>query len=46
MEQQRIYDGKEEITSEGERCVSKEILIKEFEECCEIWNMLNNKFWI
>jgi hypothetical protein len=32
LEQQRTYDEKEEIPSEGEGCVSKEILIKEFEQ--------------
>jgi hypothetical protein len=31
LEQQRTYDKKKEIASEGEGCVSKEILIKEFE---------------
>jgi hypothetical protein len=31
LEQQRTYDEKEEIASEGDGCVSKEILIKELE---------------
>jgi hypothetical protein len=32
LEQQCTYDKKKEIASEGEGCVSKEILIKELEE--------------
>jgi hypothetical protein len=32
LEQQRTYDEKAEIASEGEECVSKEILIKELEQ--------------
>jgi hypothetical protein len=32
LEQQRTYDEKEKIASEGEGCVSKEILIKELEQ--------------
>jgi hypothetical protein len=32
LEQQRTFDKKEEIVSEGEGCVSKEILIKEPEQ--------------
>jgi hypothetical protein len=32
LEQQLTYDERDEIASEGERCVSKEILIKELEQ--------------
>lgn len=32
LEQQRTYDKKEGFASEGEGCVSKEILIKELEK--------------
>jgi hypothetical protein len=32
LDQHHIYDEKEEIASEGERCVPKEILLKELEQ--------------
>jgi predicted RNA-binding protein with RPS1 domain len=32
LEQQRTYDEKEELVTEGDGCVSKEILIKELDQ--------------
>jgi hypothetical protein len=32
VERQRAYDERKEMASEGERCVSKEILLKELEQ--------------
>jgi DeoR/GlpR family transcriptional regulator of sugar metabolism len=46
QEQRRTNDEKEEIASEAEGCVSKEILIKNSSRCFEIWKLLNNKIWI
>jgi hypothetical protein len=32
LEQQRTYREKEEVTSEGEGCVAREIMVKEFKQ--------------